>query len=50
MGRATFGDVRDGSLDPRVVWDSLLDSGILPGHVEGPPRRSGTGRGTFGEV
>ena len=50
MGRATFGDVRDGSLDPRVVRDSLLDSGLFTGHVEGPPRRFGTSGGTVGEV
>ena len=40
MGRGTFGEVRNGSLDPRGSQ----------GRIGGTSRRSWTGRGTLGEV
>ena len=56
-GQETFGEVRDGSVDPKEVQgthgevrDRLVDPRGGPGRVEGPSRRFGTGRGILWEV
>ena len=56
----TIGEVRDGSEDPREVWDELGTLGEVrdesedppgsPGRVWGSTWKSGMGRGTLGKV
>ena len=50
MGRGTLWEVRDGSGSIGEVQDGSGNPWGGLGRVGGPPRRSGTGRWTIGEV
>ena len=50
MSRWTLGEVRDVSLDPRGGLERVGGLWGDPGRIGEPPGKSGTGRGTPGEV